>query len=117
MSEKRPACKETSQRNQENCITESLESKAMEIIKAGSEKRPVRRKYLSMKLGVSDRTARIVVEVLRHNGERIVAHEKGGYYYAETESQYRQWRQGITARIKSMSAMLKSMDRKEKKDD
>lgn len=82
----------------------------MTLIKAASEKNPVRRSTLARHLGVDDRTARLVVEVLRHNGERIVAHKKGGYYYAENEKQYREWRESITARIRNMSRMLRKMD-------
>lgn len=36
--------------------------------------------------------------------------KKGGYYYAENEKQYREWRESITARIRNMSRMLRKMD-------
>lgn len=111
MTKKRPrATKNTGVHSSHNYKRESLESQAITLIKAASEGNPIRRKTLAKRLGVDDRTARLVVEVLRHNGERIVAHEKGGYFYAENEKQYRKWRNSITARIQNMSRMLKSMD-------
>ena len=96
--------------NQEKYNRHALESQAMTLIKSASEKNPVTRKTLAIHLGVDDRTARLVIEVLRHNGERIIAHEKGGYFYAENEKQYRRWRNSITARIQNMNHMLRKMD-------
>ena len=84
----------------------------MTLIGAASEKSPISRKTLARRIGTDDRTARLVIEVLRHNGECIVAHEKGGYYYAESEKQYRQWRNSIESRIKRMNDMLKEMDKR-----
>lgn len=111
MTKKRPrVTKNTGVHSSQDYNKESLESQAITLIKSASEGNPIRRKTLAKRLGVDDRTARLVVEVLRHNGERIVAHEKGGYFYAENEKQYRKWRSGITARIQNMSRMLKSMD-------
>lgn len=84
----------------------------MTLIGPASEKSPISRKTLARRIGTDDRTARLVIEVLRHNGECIVAHEKGGYYYAESEKQYRQWRNSIESRIKRMNDMLKEMDKR-----
>lgn len=71
---------------------------------------PVRRKELTRLTQADDRTVRLALETLRHNGEVIIAAEKGGYYYAETEAQYRKFRQSINARIRSQSEMLRAME-------
>lgn len=97
---------------QNNFTMKTIESQAMTLIGAASEKSPISRKTLARRIGTDDRTARLVIEVLRHNGECIVAHEKGGYYYAESEKQYRQWRNSIESRIKRMNDMLKEMDKR-----
>lgn len=110
MNKKRNAHDGQFQNNQENYNRQSLESQAMTLIKSANEQNPVTRKKLARHLDVDDRTARLVVEVLRHNGERIIAHENGGYFYAENEKQYRRWRDSITARIRNMNHMLQKMD-------
>ena len=61
---------------QNNFTMKTLESQAMTLIGAASEKSPISRKTLARRIGTDDRTARLVIEVLRHNGECIVAHEK-----------------------------------------
>jgi hypothetical protein len=95
---------------QNNFTMKTLESQAMTLIKSASEQNPVTRKKLARHLDVDDRTARLVVEVLRHNGERIIAHEKGGYFYAENEKQYCRWWDSIIFRICNMNYMLQKMD-------
>ena len=110
MNKKRNAHEGQFQNNQENYNRQSLESQAITLIKSANEQNPVTRKKLARHLDVDDRTARLVIEVLRHNGERIIAHEKGGYFYAENEKQYRRWRDSITARIRNMNHMLQKMD-------
>lgn len=97
---------------QNNFTMKTLESQAMTLIGTASEKSPISRKTLARRIGTDDRTVRLVIEVLRHNGECIVAHERGGYYYAESEKQYRQWRNSIESRIKRMNDMLKEMDKR-----
>lgn len=94
---------------QNNFTMKTLESQAMTLIGTASEKSPISRKTLARRIGTDDRTVRLVIEVLRHNGEFIVAHEKGGYYYAESEKKYRQWRDSIESRIKIMNDMLNDM--------
>jgi len=89
----------------------SLECQIQSLIMNATSDKPIRRKDLIRTTQTDDRTVRLAIEVLRHNGERIIAHEKGGYYYAETEAQYRKWRSRITARIENMSNMLKAMDK------
>lgn len=96
---------------QEEYTSYRLESQIKERIKSATSVRPVRRKELVRLTKTDDRTVRLAIAVLRNNGERIVAAEKGGYYYAETEGQYRQWRKSIEARIINLNKMLKAMDR------
>lgn len=89
----------------------SLECQIQGLIMNATSDKPIRRKDLVRATQTDDRTVRLAIEILRHNGERIIAHEKGGYYYAETEAQYRAWRSSITTRIVNMSSMLKAMDK------
>ena len=88
----------------------TTELKVQELIKQASSERPIRRAELARKVGVQDRIVRLAIEKLRHEGERILSGEKGGYYYAENEHQYRMWRSSITSRLLSMSSMIWAMD-------
>lgn len=88
----------------------TLEVQVQELIKAANSERPIRRKELARKLNIEDRTVRRTIEQLRCKGERILSGEKGGYFYAENEGQYRGWRTSITSRIVSMNKMVRAMD-------
>lgn len=88
----------------------TIECRVQELIKKASSKRPIRRAELARIIGTDDRNVRKAIEELRHSGERILSGEKGGYYYAENEMQYRSWRGSITSRLASMSEMIKAMD-------
>lgn len=95
---------------QEEYTPYSLESQIKERIMRASPDNPVRRKELAELTQADDRTMRFALATLRNNGEVIIAAEKGGYYYAETEAQYHKFRQSITARIRSESEMLRAME-------
>ena len=102
------AAQESAVKNLPNFST--IEYRVQELIKKASSKRPIRRAELARIIGTDDRNVRKAIEELRHSGERILSGEKGGYYYAENEMQYRSWRGSITSRLASMSEMIKAMD-------
>lgn len=102
------AAQECAVKNLPNFSTTEL--KVQELIKQASSERPIRRAELARKVGVQDRIIRLAIEKLRHEGERILSGEKGGYYYAENEGQYRGWRNSILSRLTSMNKMIKAMD-------
>lgn len=85
-------------------------SQVQELIQKAGSQNPATRSELARLTGVPDRQVRFAIEDLRNSGERIITSEKGGYYYAENEMQYRRWRVSISSRISKLSKMLKAMD-------
>lgn len=84
---------------QEEYTPYSLESQIKELIKAN---KPTGLMELAQLTNTDYRTVKLAIAVLRGNGELIMTSDKGGYCYADTEEQYRQWQSGIGAKLERL---------------
>lgn len=71
---------------------------------------PITRQDIRLRTGYADREIRQGIRELRLTGMRIVTNSDGGYFIAESESDYQKFRRGMVSRVAKIMQVVRAMD-------
>ena len=77
-----------------------------------SKENPMDRKHIAEISQVPERKIRLIIKGLRKKGVRVVSYSenRGGYWIAKTEEEYKRFRAEYMSRINDMLETVKAMD-------
>lgn len=71
----------------------------------------MKRREISLQLGLNERDVRHAIRELRLGGVRVVTAENGGYYIAKNEEEYMPFRKAMVSRVVEIMKVVNAMDR------
>mgnify|MGYP002674126484 FL=1 len=71
----------------------------------------MKRREISLQLGLNERDVRHAIRELRLGGVRVVTAANGGYYIARTEEEYMPFRKAMVSRVVEIMKVVNAMDR------
>lgn len=81
------------------------------LIKEGTQEKPVSRFYLTLQTGLSDRKVRNLAGELRDKGIRVCGtSNESGYWIAQSEVEYKEFRANYISKAVTILNRVKAMD-------